>query len=155
MRAQFIERNCEINKEFPAAHPRVKCNINRINRTLDHFCTTFSLTQWATWWTARWTWWRSLEGNMPRLMLTMRYVKFISSSISSGKGCKRSENSYRKKIFDIFWKRLNTERMSLQWKLDEHKLVWNTWKWILSWRNFECFQLNLLFSNLTKMMTVS
>ena len=29
-RAQYIERNCEINQEFPTAHPRVKCNINRI-----------------------------------------------------------------------------------------------------------------------------
>ena len=29
-RAQFIERNCEINQEFAFAHPEVKTRINRI-----------------------------------------------------------------------------------------------------------------------------
>ena len=29
-RAQFIERNCELNLEFGFAHPEVKCHINRI-----------------------------------------------------------------------------------------------------------------------------
>ena len=29
-RAQYIERNIEINQEFPSAHPDVKCRINRI-----------------------------------------------------------------------------------------------------------------------------
>ena len=29
-RAIYIERNIEINQEFPSAHPEVKCKINRI-----------------------------------------------------------------------------------------------------------------------------
>ena len=29
-RAMYIERNIEINQEFPSAHPEVRCKINRI-----------------------------------------------------------------------------------------------------------------------------
>ena len=29
-RAMFIERNLELNQEFPFAHPELKCKLNRI-----------------------------------------------------------------------------------------------------------------------------
>ena len=35
-RAQFIERNCELLREFPLAHPQIKCRVNKIYNSAFH-----------------------------------------------------------------------------------------------------------------------
>ena len=93
-RAQYIERNCEINQEFPTAHPRVKCNINRIynssypgsvlydlsSDSVSHLVNSWSVSTRHMWDVPRETHRYMVEelgGQHAHSMLIVRFVKFL------------------------------------------------------------------------------
>ena len=98
----YIEKNCELNQEFPHAHPEVKCKINRIYNSSfpgsvlwDFSPTNFSqlVNSWSV--SVRHMWGLSfathkylieaLSGQHAHSMLIARYVKFIQSIQKSPK----------------------------------------------------------------------
>ena len=95
-RAMFIERNLEINQEFPFAHPELKCKLNRIYNSAFPGSTLYDLTShsvqklvnsWST--SVRHMWElpfsahkylvEPLSGDHAFKMLITRHVKFIQS----------------------------------------------------------------------------
>ena len=93
---------CEINQEFPAAHPRVKCNINRIynssypgsvlydlsSDSVSHLVNSWSVSTRHMWDVPRETHRYMVEelgGQHAQTMLTVRYVKFLQSMKKSSK----------------------------------------------------------------------
>ena len=93
-RAQFIERNCELNREFPLAHPDVKCKINRIFNSsfpgsvlwdLSGINTTQLINSWSVAVRHMWSlpdnshrfFIEALGGPHAKLMLMCRYVNFV------------------------------------------------------------------------------
>ena len=103
-RAQYIERNCEINQEFPMAHLEVKCKINRIYNSSFPGSILYDLssppaTQLVNSWSVsiRHMWDLPLQahrylieelgGQHAQSMLITRYVKFLQSVTRSPKTC--------------------------------------------------------------------
>ena len=101
-RARFIERNCELNQEFPQAHPELKCKINRIYNSsfpgsvlwdLSGENTSKLINSWSV--AVRHMWGlpynssrsfiEALGGPHAKIMLMCRYVKFIQTVIKSSK----------------------------------------------------------------------
>ena len=95
-RAQFIERNCEINQEFSFAHPEVKTRINRICNSsfpgsvlwdMSSPNTQMIINSWSV--AVRHMWGlpysahryliEQLSGTHASTMLICRYIKFIHS----------------------------------------------------------------------------
>ena len=93
-RAQFIERNCELNREFPLAHPDVKSKINRIFNSsfpgsvlwdLSGINTTQLINSWSVVVRHMWSlpdnshrfFIEALGGPHAKLMLMCRYVNFV------------------------------------------------------------------------------
>ena len=103
-RARFIEKNCELLQEFPAAHPEVKCKINRIYNSsfpgsVLYDLTSKSVNQLENSWSVstRHMWglpvqahrylMEELGGQHAQTMLIVRYVKFLQSLRRSPKMC--------------------------------------------------------------------
>ena len=103
-RAMFIEKNCEINQEFPMAHPDVKCKINRIYNSsfpgsILYDMTSSSTNQLVNSWSVstRHMWGLPLQahkylieelgGQHAQTMMIIRYVKFLQSLTCSPKMC--------------------------------------------------------------------
>ena len=101
-RAQNIERNCEIIQEFPSAHPRVKCSMNRIynssypgsvlydlsSDSVSHLVNSWSVSTRHMWDVSRETHRYMVEelgGQHAQSMLIVRYVKFLQSMKKSTK----------------------------------------------------------------------
>ena len=101
-RAQFIERNCELNQEFSCAHPQVKSKINRIYNSsfpgsvlwdMSLPNTEMIMNSWSV--AVKHMWGlpygahryliEELSGTHARTMLMCRYVKFIKSIRKSTK----------------------------------------------------------------------
>ena len=98
----YIEKNCELNQEFPHAHPEVKCKLNKIYNSSfsgsvlwDFSSRNFSqlVNSWSV--SVRHMWGLSfathrylieaLSGQHALSMLITRYVKFIQSIRKSPK----------------------------------------------------------------------
>ena len=92
----YIERNLEINQEFPFAHPQLKCKLNRIYNSSFPGATLYDLTSdsvkrlfnsWSTsvkhMWELPYTAHRylvePLSGDHAFFMTISRYIKFIQS----------------------------------------------------------------------------
>ena len=90
-RACFIERNCDLNQEFPMAHPEVKCKMNRIYNSSFPGSVLWDLTAPYTaqiinsWSVSVWQMWdlprnshrnfiESLGGTHAKVMLMSRYI---------------------------------------------------------------------------------
>ena len=101
-RAQYIERNCELNQEFSFSHPEVKCQINRIyNSSFSGSClwdlsgdkTKQLVNSWSV--SVRHMWdlplsthrnlLEPLSGVHAETMIFSRYVGFIQSLRKSSK----------------------------------------------------------------------
>ena len=101
-RAQFIERNCEINQEFAFAHPEVKTRINRIYNSsfpgsvlwdLSSKNSQMIMNSWSV--AVRHMWGlphnahryliEMLGGTHAKTMLMSRFIKFIQSIKKSPK----------------------------------------------------------------------
>ena len=101
-RAMFIERNIEINQEFPSAHPEIKCRINRIYNSSFPGSVLYDLTSeparqlvnsWSV--SVRQMWGlpmqshryliEPLAGDHAQAMLVSRFVKFIQNIKKSPK----------------------------------------------------------------------
>ena len=101
-RAQYIERNCEIDQEFHLAHPEVKCKINHIYNSSFPGSILWDMTakntqqiinSWSV--SVRHMWdlplnshrrfIESLGGTHAKVMLVSRYVSFLQSVQSSSK----------------------------------------------------------------------
>ena len=97
-RARNIERNIELNQEFPIAHPEVKCKINAIYNSsfpgsVLYDMTTDSFSQLVNTWSVsiRHMWGLPLQahrylieqlgGIHAQVMLITRYVKFIQNMV--------------------------------------------------------------------------
>ena len=101
-RAAYIERNVELNLEFPSAHPEVKCRINRIYNTsypgsVLYDMTSDSVNQLVNSWSVsvRHMWGlpmqahryliEQLAGEHAQAMILSRYVKFLQNVQKSPK----------------------------------------------------------------------
>ena len=117
-RAQFIERNCELNQEFSSAHPEVKNRTNRIYNSsfpgsvlwdLTAHNTRMIINSWSV--AVRHMWSlpfnahkyliEKLSGTHATTMLTLRYVKFIKS-------IKKSPNVAVQFLYQKIHKNVNT-----------------------------------------------
>ena len=95
-RARYIERNCELNQEFPFAHPSVKCHLNRLYNSSFYGSSLWDLTgdmtkqvvnSWSV--SVRHMWdlplsthrnlIEPLSGTHAETMLLSRYAMFIQS----------------------------------------------------------------------------
>ena len=101
-RARYIERNMELNQEFPFAHPEVKCKLNRIynssfpgsvlydltSESIHRLVNTWSISvrnMWELPYNAhRWLI-EPLSGEHAHSMLISRFVKFIQNIRKSPK----------------------------------------------------------------------
>ena len=101
-RARYIERNIELNLEFPTAHPEVKCRINRIYNTsypgsVLYDMTSNSANQLINSWSVsvRQMWGlpmqahryliEELAGDHAQAMILSRYIKFLQNAKKSPK----------------------------------------------------------------------
>ena len=117
-RAQFIERNCEINQEFSFAHPEVKTRINRIYNSsfpgsvlwdLSSPNAQMIINSWSV--SVRHMWGlpynahkyliETLSGTHASTMLMCRFVKFIQ-------GIKKSPKQAVQFLYEKIKKNVNT-----------------------------------------------
>jgi hypothetical protein len=117
-RAQFIERNCEINQEFSFAHPEVKTRINRIYNSsfpgsvlwdLSSPNAKMIINSWSV--SVRHMWGlpynahkyliETLSGTHASTMLMCRFVKFIQ-------GIKKSPKQAVQFLYEKIKKNVNT-----------------------------------------------
>ena len=101
-RARYIERNCELNQEFPYAHPELKCKLNNIYNSSFSGSVLWDLTSsqansiinsWSV--SVKHMWdipiqshrylMESLGGTHLKTMLYTRFIKFIRSIKSGNK----------------------------------------------------------------------
>ena len=101
-RARYIERNCELNQEFPFAHPELKCKMNQIYNSSFSGSVLWDLTSKesqsiiSTWSVSVKHMWdipiqshrylmEPLGGTHLKTMLYSRFIKFIKSIQSGNK----------------------------------------------------------------------